>query len=343
MDHKNNVSSSNITNERTKESVEIRNSDLVDMEKSPYNSHEQKKMTDIRSKYYKKVSQNNDYSYNKKTSTYVKPKAPATAKNKMNRSKSKFLNTSTPKVSRGNQRTLTRNKSTKKKLTTKPGVDYGRSPVASTTSAKYTNKVAPKSPKKTKTPGQSSVAAKRKPVTPVRPPTKVLEKRLESHLPSTLNSHQVTKRKSPRKSPKKTKRPELHAPKHIREPVKPTQVEYIPASPQRRGVTPTMSPKRKSPKRDNGRLSPTKRMILMKNSYIKNQQKAQRDPGNSGKLVYTISPEEAYIVDQEFHHTMENDDITKKSSALCYSADKERSQAYGDSMMKHHHKRRVYG
>lgn len=81
----------------------------------------------------------------------------------------------------------------------------------------------------------------------------------------------------------------------------------------------------------------------MKNSYIKNQRKAMRDPENAGKLIYTISPDEAYIVDQEFHHTMENEDLAKKSSALCQSADKQRSEQYGDSMMKHHHKRRVYG
>ena len=47
-------------------------------------------------------------------------------------------------------------------------------------------------------------------------------------------------------------------------------------------------------------MSPTRRMILMKNSYIKNQKKAQKDPANAGKLIYTISPEEGYIVDQEF-------------------------------------------
>lgn len=116
-------------------------------------------------------------------------------------------------------------------------------------------------------------------------------------------------------------------------------IEYLDQSPKRKGVTPAYSPKRKSPSRVNATMSPTKRMILMKNSYIKNQKKANKDPSNNGKMIYTISPEEAYIVDKEFCNSMENEDIAKKSEEMCKTADHERSQLYGDSMVKYRHRK----
>ena len=157
---------------------------------------------------------------------------------------------------------------------------------AKSKNAKLTKPVRPKSSVK-------------KPMTPMKVSNRILEKKLESHLPSALNQQQPTKRKVARKSQVKKKRP-LHEPKVYNNDKSFSKYEKDNRSPRRKPVSPLRSPKRKSPTRDNGRLSPTKRMIQMKNSYIKNQKKAQKDPQNSGKLVYTISPDEAYIVDQEF-------------------------------------------
>lgn len=78
------------------------------------------------------------------------------------------------------------------------------------------------------------------------------------------------------------------------------------------------SPKRKSPRHspEKGRMSPVRRIIDMKNAYIKNQKKAYKNPENHGKMIYTISPEEGYIVNQEFFDAMDSDEIVKKSEEL---------------------------
>jgi hypothetical protein len=173
-------------------------------------------------------------------------------------------------------------------------------------------------------------------------PISLLEKKLNSHIPTSISGHQPTKRKSPRKaSPKKVVKQATFTKARCGSPKNYNQIDYTPVSPQRKYISPISSPKRKKSSNDNGRISPTKRMIDMKNSYIKNQKKAMKDPANFGKMIYTISPNEAYIVDQEFHHSMENEDIAKKSNELCQSADKERSK-YGDSMVKHRSKKTFY-
>ena len=136
-------------------------------------------------------------------------------------------------------------------------------------------------------------------------------------------------KKSPKGSPKKT---------ITRSPSKTKKTIVIEQenSPSHRRVKPTMN--RKSPKRTTDRVSPTRRMIQMKNAYIKNQKKAHKDPDNQGKMVYTISPDEGYIVNQEFFDEMRPEDLVKKSEELCKTADKQRANEFGDSMMKHHHK-----
>lgn len=80
----------------------------------------------------------------------------------------------------------------------------------------------------------------------------------------------------------------------------------------------------------------------MKNAYIKNQKKAYKNPENHGKMIYTISPEEGYIVNQEFFDAMDSDEIVKKSEELWKNADKQRSERLGDSMVKQHHRRNAY-
>ena len=177
--------------------------------------------------------------------------------------------------------------------------------------------------------------------TPIKSSQKSIEKKLESRLPSTINSYHQTQRKTPRSTVKPVVKKDTLGNKQNYSPVR-CHIEYCDQSPKRKGVTPAQSPKRKSPNRNAGTMSPTKRMILMKNSYIKNQKKAQKDPSNSGKMIYTISPDEAYIVDKEFFNSMENEDIAKKSEEMCKTADQQRSLMYGDSMVKYRH-RRDYG
>lgn len=358
------INSSLITNEndKTKSTIGARNSDLVDIDRSSYSSPQNEGVQNIRSRYNKSSCKNTlDRSY-RPASSYKTPKVASSTKTKALRNKSRILNSSTPKLYTAAEKKPIRNSSTKKKAKV-PAMNV-KNPSSTMYVNSYGNKQLRNSPSKTKTAVPATpvggrvpsprktkavvgrtpkvVSPKKKPVTPVRPPTTMLEKKFESHLPTTLKGHQPTRRKSPRKSPKEIKRPEVKMAVKEKSPIR-SQVEYVQSSPKRMGTTPIMSPKRKSPRRDDGRLSPTKRMIQMKNSYIKNQLKAQKDPANFGKLIYTISPDEAYIVDQEFHGNMETDDIAKKSSELCYSADKKRSHLYGDSMMKYHHKRRVYG
>jgi hypothetical protein len=313
-------------------------------------------MNDIRSK----------YSNQAKNLNRTPKKVPVTPENKrkscnskLNSDRYKALSKSVTKLQRKDNNRILKNSPSKTKVQTRSGVQQENVKVKvpeSTYSTKYSiggtfkTRSIPSTPisqrkvlspkKKTSPVKKTRVASpKKKVASPVKPCNKDLEQRFEAHLPSTLSKQQTTKRKSPRKSTKQTKRPELHAPKHKKSPVR---VEYAPLSPTRSTHAPYTSPKRRSPRKDSGRISPTRRMIQMKNSYIRNQKKAQKDPENIGKLIYTISPGEAYIVDQEFSHNMDHNELAKRSSELCKNADKERSEMYGDSMMKNHHKKKVF-
>lgn len=301
-------------NDRTKETLESRNSDLAEVENHADSSRTA--ITDIRSRYYKKIEANgahSDYSYDMPKQ---KNKVSSPKKTKVPRNKSKYLN-NTPKS--------INNSSSSKKLIVKKAVV---SKIPNTAEIDYSDISQKKTPRKvTKSiaygpnghrvmSAKKRVASPKKQLISMQAQPSQLEKKLKSHISSTISVHQPTLRKSPRKSPKKQIRPTLNT-KSLREsPIRHNAVNYIAESPERRRVSPMSSPKRKSPTKSNGRISPTKRMIDMKNSYIKNQTKAQKDPSNYGKLVYTISPTEAYIVDHEFNYEMENDDMAKRSSEL---------------------------
>lgn len=311
----------NYENDRTKETLESRNSDLAEVEHLVDSSRTA--ITDIRSRYYKKIEENaahTDYSYDMPRQ---KTKVSSPKKSKMPRNKSKFLSSTPKSINNINSKML--DSSSGKKLTTKKAV-VSRVPI--TSEIDYSDISQKKTPRKvaksiTYGPnGHRVMSAKKRVASPKKQLISIpaqpsqLEKKLKSHITSTISVHQPTLRKSVRKSPKKQIRPTLNA-KALREsPIRHNAVNYIAESPQRKRVSPMSSPTRKSPSKSNGRISPTKRMIDMKNSYIKNQTKAQKDPSNFGKLVYTISPTEAYIVDHEFNYEMENDDMAKRSSEL---------------------------
>jgi hypothetical protein len=343
------ISISEITNEndKTKETLGAKNSDLMENDHNSFYSPKNEPMTDMRSRYIKKTKNNHSNFSNISNITPNKKSSRAT-KSKMNKSRSKLMNNSVAKLHKKEEKKMVRNCSTKKKLNTRI-VPY-KSIQNGQNEYECQNKSIPTTPvnkriasiKKKISPTKKARinSPKKKPVTPMKPSNRPLEQKFESHLPNTIRTSHQVKKKSPKKAVKM--RPELYSPKHKMLPVKP-YIEHFPSSPQRvKNISPKMSPVRRSPKKEYGRISPTKRMIQMKNSYIKNQRKAQKDPENAGKLIYTISPSEAYIVNQEFFNSMENEDLAKKSSELCYSADKERSQQYGDSMMKQYRNRRMY-
>ena len=309
-------------------------------------------MKDIRSKYYAtpefSINEYWDSNINSINSSVI---VPNTAKN-ANFDGYKPLSIS----SKYNEKYDNKHSSSKKNLKAKPKIQNERK--SSDIQYKFANKQTRNSERKVR--NNTAISNKRcdrdssrskaskysdvkpqikKAVTPYKPPQKTLEK-LESRLPSTMGNYHQTKRKTPRTSMKPSIKKEINN-RHNYSPIRWT-LEYWNQSPKRKGVTPALSPKRrKSPNRNTDTMSPTKRMILMKNSYIKNQKKAQKDPSNNGKLIYTISPDEAYIVDKEFYNYMETEDLAKKSEELCKTADKQRSQMYGDSMVKYHHRREL--
>lgn len=233
-------------NDKTKESLGARNSDLVEIDKESFSSPKTEMMSDIRSKYYKHTTHtpNNDYSYSH-TPNNRRPKVNNSSKSNLNKSKSKskLANSSTPKILKDTRSTLERKSSTKKKTKALITSDYGHNSLH-TTSIRASNKVASKPVKQTpSTPlgvrpstAKSKVGVvkstvkpkspKKKPTTPIRPSNSVLEKKFESHLPTTMSGHQATRRKSPRKSPKNIKRPALHEPRQQKSPVRYSQVEY---------------------------------------------------------------------------------------------------------------------
>ncbi|CAI2383932.1 unnamed protein product [Moneuplotes crassus] len=183
----------------------------------------------------------------------------------------------------------------------------------------------------------------KKEMTPVKVGNRTVEQRDDTLLPTNLKQS-PQKRKITKKSTIR-KKADLHEPR-VRDQNR-SFIQPVNKSPIRKAISPIRSPKRKSPRKEIGRISPTKRMIQMKNSYIKNQQKAQEDPKNAGKLIYTISPNEGYIVDQEFKELTEEElndigkSLAEKSAELCKAADQERSEKYGDLMVKNHLKKRV--
>lgn len=141
----------------------------------------------------------------------------------------------------------------------------------------------------------------KKEMTPMKAGNKTVEQRADAYLPANLK--QSPQRRKVTKKSTIRKKADLHEPR-VRDQNR-SFIQPVNKSPIRKAISPIRSPKRKSPMKDIGRMSPTKRMIQMKNSYIKNQRKAQEDPQNAGKLIYTISPDEGYIVDQEFKELTE--------------------------------------
>jgi hypothetical protein len=56
--------------------------------------------------------------------------------------------------------------------------------------------------------------------------------------------------------------------------------------------------------------SPTKRLEQMKNAHVRNAQIAQGKPDSYGKMLYTITPDEAYLVKREYIPQMDAGDMT---------------------------------
>ncbi|CAI2383911.1 unnamed protein product [Moneuplotes crassus] len=351
-----------------------KSNEYIESMKDPQNTSRTSDKNTITARYYKKMEeQNQDFSYDmpRKRNVSRTPKI-----NKVNRTQSRILKTSTPKlvrdskgVKRNGIKKKTPNKSSFISKSPKPSI-LGKSPkvekgskslkpadMAKEYALKHERKVVKKTTRgaqydanghriyksKNQVPNKP-ISSYKKPTTPMKVSNRTIERRLESHLPSNFKNSQQTKRKAVRKSFKKKK-------SSIQESVlsdqNRTSIQSYNQSPRRKPVSPLRSPKRKSPRRETGRMSPTKRMIDMKNSYIKNQRKAQKDPQNAGKLIYTISPDEGYIVDQDFKELTKEEleevskSITRKSAEFCGGADQERSNQYGDLMVKNHLKKRV--